>query len=58
MGRCPVRSLFPQALEVLKEHEEKLDCLTARLIPLSQAVEAYERFDRAEVQKFVFEIGQ
>lgn len=24
MGRCPVRSVFPQALESLKKHQAKL----------------------------------
>ncbi|GME43145.1 alcohol dehydrogenase [Neofusicoccum parvum] len=58
MGRCPVRSLFPKALEVLKENQAKLECLTENIIPLTEAVSAYERFNRAEVQKFVFKVDE
>ncbi|KAL0262098.1 hypothetical protein SLS55_003534 [Diplodia seriata] len=58
MGRCPVRSLFPRALEVLRANEGRLECLTENVVPLSGAVEAYERFERGEVQKFVFSMGE
>ncbi|EOD45666.1 putative s- glutathione dehydrogenase protein [Neofusicoccum parvum UCRNP2] len=58
MGRCPVRSLFPKALEVLKENQANLECLTENIIPLTEAVSAYERFNRAEVQKFVFKVDE
>lgn len=58
MGRCPVRSLFPRALEVLRENEEKLECLTENVVPLEEAVGAYERFNKGEVQKFVFKVGE
>lgn len=57
MGRCPVRSIFPQALEVLKENERLVECLTERMVPLVSAPGAYKRFDRAEVQKFIFKVG-
>ncbi|KAL1616035.1 hypothetical protein SLS54_008693 [Diplodia seriata] len=58
MGRCPVRSLFPKALEVLRANEGRLECLTENVVPLSGAVEAYERFERGEVQKFVFSMEE
>ncbi|KAH7038843.1 alcohol dehydrogenase [Macrophomina phaseolina] len=58
MGRCPVRSLFPRALEVLSHSQDKLDCLTENIIPLSEAVSAYDRFNKAEVQKFVFKVDE
>ena len=58
MGRCPVRSVFPQALAVLKENQGKLECLTKNIMPLSQAPEAFKKFDNMEVQKIVFEVGK
>ncbi|OJD29904.1 alcohol dehydrogenase [Diplodia corticola] len=58
MGRCPVRSLFPRALEVLRANEGAVECLTENVVPLSGAVEAYERFERGEVQKFVFKADE
>ncbi|KAF2143011.1 uncharacterized protein K452DRAFT_248721 [Aplosporella prunicola CBS 121167] len=58
MGRCPVRSVFPQALAVLKENQENLECLTKNIMPLSQAPEAFKKFDNMEVQKIVFEVGK
>ncbi|KAF2680292.1 GroES-like protein [Lentithecium fluviatile CBS 122367] len=55
MGRCPVRSVFPQALEKLKEHQDKLGFMADKVMPLSQAVEGYDLFDKMKAQKVVFE---
>lgn len=55
MGRCPVRSIFPQALKKLVEKQDKLDFMSDKIMPLSQAIEGYELFDKAEVQKVVFD---
>ncbi|KAF2449903.1 GroES-like protein [Karstenula rhodostoma CBS 690.94] len=55
MGRCPVRSVFPQALESLKKHQDKLGFMADKIMPLSQAVEGYELFDKMQAQKVVFE---
>ncbi|KAJ5235370.1 uncharacterized protein N7469_004538 [Penicillium citrinum] len=54
MGRCPVRSVTPQALENLKKNQHKLGFMTDKIMPLSQAVEAYELFNAMKVQKVVF----
>jgi len=55
MGRCPVRSIFPQALAKLKEKQHLLDFMSDKIMPMSQAVEGYDLFDSMKVQKVVFE---
>ncbi|KAI2717800.1 hypothetical protein DTO013E5_7393 [Penicillium roqueforti] len=45
MGRCPVRSVAPRALEVLKRNQHKLGFMTDKIMPLSQAVEGYKLFE-------------
>ncbi|KAJ5684313.1 uncharacterized protein N7477_000658 [Penicillium maclennaniae] len=54
MGRCPVRSVSDKALAVLKKNQHKLGFMTENIMPLSQAVEAYELFNAMKVQKVVF----
>lgn len=55
MGRCPVRSVFEDALEVLKENQHLLGFMEEKIMPLSDAAEGYRLFDRKEVQKVIFE---
>ncbi|KAI9837408.1 MAG: hypothetical protein M1837_002975 [Sclerophora amabilis] len=55
MGRCPVRSIFPQALELLKQKQDQLGFMADKIMPLSQAVEGYDLFDNMKVQKVIFE---
>ncbi|RDL32652.1 GroES-like protein [Venustampulla echinocandica] len=55
MGRCPVRSIFPQALEMLKKHQDKLDFMMDKIMPMSQAIEGYDIFNKMQVQKVIFE---
>ncbi|KAJ9637443.1 uncharacterized protein PV06_04072 [Exophiala oligosperma] len=55
MGRCPVRSLFEPALELLGKVQDKLDFMTECVQPLSEAVKYYDQFNRMLVQKVVFE---
>jgi len=55
MGRCPVRSIFPQALEMLKQKQHLLGFMADKIMPLSEAVEGYDMFDKMKVQKVVFE---
>ena len=55
MGRCPVRSVFEEALESLKRHQDKLGFMADKVMPLSEAVEGYKLFDEMKVQKVVFE---
>lgn len=56
MGRCPVRSIFPQALEMLKRIQGKLAFMTENIMGLTDAVIAYERFNKMEVQKVIFDV--
>ena len=55
MGRCPVRSVFAEALDCRSICQDKLGFLTETIVPLSDAVEWYEKFDRMEVQKVIFD---
>lgn len=72
MGRCPVRSIFRPALEMLKQKQHLLGygiqgspigtkadsgCrfMSDKIMPMSQAVEGYDLFDKMKVQKVVFE---
>lgn len=54
MGRCPVRSLFPEALELLAKSQDKLDFMFDKIMPLFEAVEGYELFDAMKVHKVIF----
>jgi threonine dehydrogenase-like Zn-dependent dehydrogenase len=56
MGRCPVRSVFEEALESLQRHQDKLGFMADKVMPLSEAVEGYDLFDKMKVQKVVFEL--
>ncbi|KAF2100886.1 GroES-like protein [Rhizodiscina lignyota] len=53
-GRCPVRAVFPQALEVLKQFQDRFSFMTDNIVSIEQAVRSYERFEKAEVQKIIF----
>ncbi|EFX00301.1 alcohol dehydrogenase [Grosmannia clavigera kw1407] len=53
-GRCPVRSIFPDALEVLAKNQEKFGFMFDKIMPLTSAVEGYDLFDNMKVQKVVF----
>jgi len=55
MGRCPVRSIFPEALEALKRKHQLLGFMSDKIMGLSQAIEGYELFDAGKVQKVVFD---
>ncbi|KAF4627568.1 hypothetical protein G7Y89_g10589 [Cudoniella acicularis] len=55
MGRCPVRSIFPEALEMLKKKQHLLEFMTGKIMPLSEAVEGYDIFNKMQVQKVIFE---
>lgn len=55
MGRCPVRSVAAEALEVLKKNQHFLGFMTDHIIPLSKSVEGYEIFNAMKAQKVIFE---
>ncbi|KAL2271565.1 hypothetical protein VTJ83DRAFT_936 [Remersonia thermophila] len=54
MGRCPVRSVFHEALPVLAKNQDKFNFMFDKILPLSEAVEGYELFDQHKVQKVIF----
>jgi len=54
MGRCPVRSIFPEALDMLKKKQHLLDFMTDKFMPLSDAVAGYKLFNEMGAQKVVF----
>ncbi|KAF2422846.1 GroES-like protein [Tothia fuscella] len=55
MGRCPVRAIFPEALDMLQKKQHLLGFMSDKVMPLSEAIEGYELFDKMKVQKVVFE---
>ncbi|KAJ6008289.1 hypothetical protein N7540_012265 [Penicillium herquei] len=55
MGRCPVRSIFGEAMEFLARKQDDLDFMTEDIRPLSQAVQAYDDFNNMRCQKVIFE---
>ncbi|CAG7561985.1 unnamed protein product [Fusarium equiseti] len=54
MGRCPVRSIFHEAMEVLEQEQHSLGFLFDNILPLSDAVQGYELFNESKVQKVIF----
>ncbi|EJT96783.1 hypothetical protein DACRYDRAFT_85505 [Dacryopinax primogenitus] len=60
-GRCPVRAMFPLAVDLLVRRRDVLagvggeEALVERVIPMSEAVEGYEKFDSRVWGKVVFD---
>ncbi|KAH8653479.1 alcohol dehydrogenase GroES-like domain-containing protein [Xylariales sp. PMI_506] len=54
MGRCPVRSVFSDALKLLAKKQHLLGFMFDKIMPLSEAVEGYDLFDKAKAQKVIF----
>ncbi|KAL2024467.1 hypothetical protein VTK56DRAFT_8278 [Thermocarpiscus australiensis] len=54
MGRCPVRSIFPEALPVLAKNQDRFSFMFDKIMPLLDAVEGYELFEKMKVQKVIF----
>ncbi|MCJ1284208.1 hypothetical protein MMC26_003539 [Xylographa opegraphella] len=55
MGRCSVRSIFPESLDMLRKKQHLLGFMSDKIMPLSEALQGYELFDKMKVQKVVFE---
>lgn len=55
-GRCPVRSIFEDALAVLEKVHEKLSFLTGEVRDLEDAPQAYKDFEARKVGKVCFKI--
>ncbi|RAL00017.1 alcohol dehydrogenase family protein [Aspergillus ibericus CBS 121593] len=58
MGRCPVRSIFEDALKMLAKKQDILDFMVTDVRPLSQAIQAYDDFNHMRSQKIIFEGGK
>ncbi|KAL4902114.1 hypothetical protein BDW74DRAFT_67140 [Aspergillus multicolor] len=58
MGRCPVRSIFEDALKLLEKKQDALDFMTSDIRPLSEALQAYDDFNQMKSQKIIFEAGK
>ncbi|KAJ5613385.1 hypothetical protein N7510_006579 [Penicillium lagena] len=58
MGRCPVRSIFGEAMDLLAKKQDQLDFMSHDIRPLSQAVQAYDDFNHMKCQKVIFEAGK
>ncbi|RAQ54771.1 alcohol dehydrogenase [Aspergillus flavus] len=58
MGRCPVRSIFEDALEFLIRKQDSLGFMVGDIRPLSQAIQAYDDFNQMKSQKIIFEAGK
>ncbi|KAI4866915.1 GroES-like protein [Hypoxylon rubiginosum] len=54
MGRCPVRSVFADALKVLAKNQHRFGFMFEKIMPLSTAVSGYDLFDKMQVQKVIF----
>lgn len=55
-GRCPVRSVFEEALEVLVQEQKKVAFLCGRTMSLEEAPQAYRDFEARKVHKIVFKM--
>ncbi|KAF6519174.1 hypothetical protein HZS61_017548 [Fusarium oxysporum f. sp. conglutinans] len=54
MGRCPVRSVFDEALKLLEQKQDQIGFLFDHIMPLAQAPEGYTLFEQRKTQKVVF----
>jgi threonine dehydrogenase-like Zn-dependent dehydrogenase len=60
-GRCPVRALFPLALEILRERQDIFGAigtetsLVERVVPMTEAKYWYEEFNNGRCGKVVFD---
>ncbi|KAL6694293.1 alcohol dehydrogenase [Trichoderma pleuroticola] len=57
MGRCPVRAVFPPALEVLKKTQHLFGFMCDNIISIEDAQEAYRQFEKGKIQKVIFAFG-
>ncbi|BFZ55730.1 hypothetical protein PYCC9005_002771 [Savitreella phatthalungensis] len=56
-GRCPVRSILPEAIEIMADHQKDFEGFVDRVLPIDKAVDGYEEFDKRKVQKVVFDLS-
>ena len=56
-GRCPVRSIFEDALRVLVQEQKKVAFLCGKTMSLEDAPQAYKDFEARKYHKIVFKMG-
>lgn len=56
-GRCPVASIFDEALEVLIKEQDKVKFLCGKFMDLEEAPEAFRIFEQRKVHKIIFKIN-
>lgn len=56
MGRCPVRSVFSEALELLEQKQHLIGFMFDKIMSLHDAPEGYSLFEERKVQKVVFKL--
>ncbi|KAI0716081.1 chaperonin 10-like protein [Fomitopsis betulina] len=60
-GRCPVRAMFPLALQILAKRQDvfggigEVHSLIDKVVPLDQAAESYKLFDQGKCGKILFD---
>lgn len=57
-GRCPVRSIFEEALALLVQEQKKVAFLCGKTMSLEEAPKAFEDFEQRKVHKIVFKMGK
>ncbi|RMZ88450.1 hypothetical protein DV736_g4325, partial [Chaetothyriales sp. CBS 134916] len=55
-GRCPVRSIFEEALSLLVKEQDKVAFLCKTIMPLEDAPQAYKDFEARKIHKVVFKV--
>ncbi|CAF1029406.1 unnamed protein product [Rotaria magnacalcarata] len=55
-GRCPVRALFPEALQLFSEKQDQFKNFISHRMSLSDADKAYELFDKRLARKVIFDL--
>jgi threonine dehydrogenase-like Zn-dependent dehydrogenase len=55
-GRCPVRSIFEDALKILVAEQKKVAFLCGKTMQLEEAPQAYKDFEQRKVHKIVFKM--
>ncbi|RMZ83858.1 hypothetical protein DV737_g1510, partial [Chaetothyriales sp. CBS 132003] len=55
-GRCPVRSIFEEALGLLVKEQDKVAFLCKTIMSLEDAPQAYKDFEARKVHKVVFKV--
>ena len=56
-GRCPVRSIFEDALKLLVQEQKKVAFLCGKTMSLEEAPQAYKDFEARKYHKIVFKMA-